>query len=195
MKKYGNPVAALCLLLFIAGCQKEQSDFLSESDTASGNSMETWEIEAAESGIGESEISTTELTDTPDYEMVSVTEAEGTLSLEIPNGWQCEIYPKGSDALTTMGEFGLHFYPEGVTEGFIEVAYVNFFGVCGTGLEEKEITLAGNQAFVGTYDNQEYWSFISLEGKNIVALTCSVDDWFSEYEEQILDILDTLDFE
>lgn len=79
----------------------------------------------------------------------------------------------------------------------MEVGYIESFGVCGTGLESEEITLAGEKASVGTYDEHEFWDFISFTGENehIVALTSSVESWWPEYDEQVMEILDTLKFE
>ncbi len=47
-------------------------------------------------------------------------------------------------------------------------AYKDMFGVCGTGLEIKEITLdIGNTASVGYYDGSDRWAFINF-GDNVV---------------------------
>ncbi|MDE7283472.1 MAG: hypothetical protein K2N85_07820 [Lachnospiraceae bacterium] len=131
----------------------------------------------------------------------SITEAiqggpYGRISVSLPDGWSYEACPIDSDALIN-GMYGIHLYPEGKTNGYIELAYVEFFGVCGTGLETEKATIAGDSANVGTYDNHEYWDFISFKGENegIVALTYCVDDWWSEYGNQTLDILDTLSYD
>lgn len=120
----------------------------------------------------------------------------GQLSLSIPEGWDYEACPMDSDNLMS-GMYGIHFYPKGATEGYIELAYIDFFGVCGTGLLEEEAVVAGSKVSVGTYDNHEYWDFISFRGEyeGVVALTYSVDDWWSEYGGQVLEILDTLSFD
>lgn len=132
---------------------------------------------------------------TPSYKEVSVTCDDATLSIQIPEGWVCESLSEGSPDLT-IAKYALHIYPEGSTEGFIEIGYVESFGVCGTGLEETETTLAGDIARVGVYDQQDYWSFIAFDGKNsgLVALNNSVEN-FSENKEQIWDILDTIMFD
>lgn len=119
----------------------------------------------------------------------------GTISLSLPDGWEYEVCPESRDL--TTGEYGIRFYPEGVPEGAVEVFYVEAWGVCGTGLKQEEVMLAGSPAFIGTYDNHEFWDFITFAGENegIVALTISVEDWWNEYGEQVLDILDSLKFE
>ena len=120
----------------------------------------------------------------------------GKISISIPDGWNYERYPMDSDELMS-GMYGICFYPEGVTEGYVELAYFDFFGVCGTGLEEEEVTVAGNAAYIGTYDYHEYWDFIAFQGeyKGIVALTYSVGAWWGKYSDQVMDILGTLSFD
>lgn len=127
------------------------------------------------------------------YEEVSITGEEGTISLKIPDGWKSEVYPEGSAELINV-EFGIHVYPESVAKGFIEIGYQNSFGVCGTGLKQEEMQLAGVTARVGTYDEQDYWTFIVFGEGKIVAYSNLVDTWFNEYEDQILEILDALEY-
>lgn len=119
----------------------------------------------------------------------------GRISVSLPDGWSYETCPIDSDALIN-GMYGIHLYPEDKSDGYIELSYVEFFGVCGTGLETENATIAGSSANIGTYDNHEYWDFISFKGENegIVALTYCVDNWWSEYGNQTLDILNTLSF-
>lgn len=117
----------------------------------------------------------------------------GVLQVTLPEGWTYDACPEGSDQLR-VGDYGIHFYPEDVSQGFIELCYKDFFGVCGTGLEQKKVTLAGDEANIGTYDHGDNWDFVSFQGTNkgIVALTYAVEDWWSEYGEQVLEILDTV---
>ena len=122
--------------------------------------------------------------------------ANGTIMLSLPEGWEYEACSKDSDEIGNV-EYGLRFHPQGAAEGYVEVGYTESFGVCGTGLESEEITLADAKAYVGTYDEHAYWDFISFEGKNahIAALTVSVEEWWPEYGDQVMEILDTLKFE
>lgn len=119
----------------------------------------------------------------------------GKISISLPAEWSYETYPIDSNALS-LGMYGIRFYPKEVTNGYIELVYTDSFGVCGTGLDSKTATIAGDSVTIGTYDNHNYWDFISFNGKNngIVALTNSVDGWYNEQSEQILHILDTLSF-
>lgn len=120
----------------------------------------------------------------------------GRLSLALPEGWLFEEYSIDSEELRS-GQYGIHFYPEGADEGFIEVCYVRQFGVCGTGLQSENRTIAGKSVNVGTYDNKEYWDFIAFqeEYEGVVVMNFLADDWWKEYGDQIYDILDTLYFE
>lgn len=120
----------------------------------------------------------------------------GQISISLPDGWSYELCPIDSDSLVN-GMYGIHFYPNDVTNGYIEVSYIDSFGVCGTGLEEESATIAGMSANIGTYDNHEYWDFIAFDGDYVgmVAYTYNVDDWWSEYSGQVIDILDTLMFD
>lgn len=120
----------------------------------------------------------------------------GKLTVVIPAGWDCETFLEDS-ANRGSGLYGIRFYPKSINSGYIEIAYVDSFGVCGTGLEEKTVTIAGNAASIGTYDGHEYWDFISFrdEYEGLVAMTYSVDDWWSGYEDQVMDILDTVSFD
>ena len=85
----------------------------------------------------------------------------GQISMSLPSGWEFETYPVDSDD-SFYGEYGVKFYPENAGEGYVTVAYIQSFGVCGTGLVEEETTVAGKSASVGTYDNNEHWDFIAF---------------------------------
>ena len=108
----------------------------------------------------------------------------GELSVELPDGWTYDLYPEGS----------ISFYPKSVTEGAVVLSYISNFGVCGTGLEEVETELAGDKARAGYYDGSDRWSFIVFLGKNnnVVVTTNSVEDWWDEYGEQAMQILDSV---
>lgn len=120
----------------------------------------------------------------------------GKLTLCLPDGWSYETCPMDNEKLLN-GLYGIRFYPEGVTDGAIELAYIDFFGVCGTGLSEEPVTVAKTPAHIGTYDNHAYWDFIAFEEDyaGIVALTYNVESWWEEYSEQVMNILDTLSYD
>lgn len=120
----------------------------------------------------------------------------GEISLSLPDGWSYELCPTDSDKLP-YGLYGIKFYPESVDDGYIAINYIESFGVCGVGLVEESKMVAGESANIGTFDNNEYWDFVAFQGeyKGMVALTYSVGDWWSEYGERALDILDTLSYD
>lgn len=120
----------------------------------------------------------------------------GKLSLSIPDGWFYETCPMDSEQLWN-GLYGIRFYPADVKDGCIELAYIDSFGVCGTGLYEETATIAGNPASIGTYDNHAYWDFISFqeEYSGVVALTYNVESWWEDYGKQVMDILSTLSYD
>lgn len=120
----------------------------------------------------------------------------GKISLSIPDGWRYETCPIDSGQVI-YGLYGIRFYPKNAADGYIALNYINGFGVCGTGLEEKKSSIAGQPVNIGTYDNNVYWNFISFgeDYSGVVALTYSVDGWWETYSDQVLDILNTLCFD
>lgn len=120
----------------------------------------------------------------------------GRITITLPADWKYETCPVEGDEVLG-GDYGIRFSPESVTEGYIELVYVERFGVCGTGLETEKKTIGDCPVNIGTYDGHQYWDFIHFQGpyEGIVARTCLVESWWEEYEEEVLDILNTLSFE
>ena len=118
----------------------------------------------------------------------------GEISLSLPDGWSYELCPMDSEL---YGMYGIKFYPDDADDGYIAVNYTGTFGVCGMGLVEERATVAGEHASIGTFDDHEYWDFVAFQGEydGVVALTYYVDDWWSEYGDQALEILDTLSYD
>ena len=111
------------------------------------------------------------------------------ISLTIPDGWEYYAENNGDE-----NDFCIAFWPEGQTEGKIKVWYYDSFGVCGTGLEEKKITIGEYEAYQGTYDNKKVWDFISFIGMpgSYVVLNEGTDKWWGEYGEEAMQILATV---
>ena len=65
------------------------------------------------------------------------------------------------------------------------------FGVCGTGLVEDAVVIAGMEARMGTYDGKDMWDFIVFPG-NFVIINASGDRWTVEEQRTIMAILNTL---
>ena len=113
----------------------------------------------------------------------------GTMAVPIPAGWEFEEIPYTDSSRS----FGVAFWPEGVSEGRVELKfYLDLFGVCGTGLETTPAQLANGQTVCfGYYDGSPIWSYMTYEGLAgcYVATTSQVDHWWTEYEDQVEQIL------
>lgn len=201
MRKYAA-VLALSIVLILCGCGNGVD--VEQPENENGNEAGSIQNEsAASAGHLELQNENTPIarelgTQDENAVVTAVTQGGpyGEISISIPDWWHYEVYSTDSDG-PMSGMYGICFYPEGVTEGYVKLAYFDFFGVCGTGLAEEKATVAGNDAYIGTYDNHEYWDFISFRGEceGVVALTYSVEDWWGEYVDQVMDILDTLSFD
>ena len=111
------------------------------------------------------------------------------ITLTIPHNWEHE-----TELGNSSGEYCIAIWPEGQTEGKIKVWYYNAFGVCGTGLEQEEITVGDYKAWKGTYDNKKYWDFISFKDTpgSYVIMNEGADKWLGDYETELMQILDTI---
>ncbi|MBP3587429.1 MAG: membrane lipoprotein lipid attachment site-containing protein [Clostridia bacterium] len=115
----------------------------------------------------------------------------GRIVAQLPVDWQWEV-----DEITESAfAMGISFRPGTETEGWLRLRYwPGKFGVCGTGLEETEVTFAnGLRGRMGFYDGSEKWSFISFyPDLPHYALDADFAGWVVEYEQQVFDILDTV---
>lgn len=112
----------------------------------------------------------------------------GNISLYIPENWTYEL-ETGDDESYFIVIRPLY------EEGAIRVGYMPNFGVCGTGLTEKEITIAGMKAIAGYYDGSARWSFIVFPETDYVILKDGADAWWSAHAETVDQILETIVFE
>jgi hypothetical protein len=119
----------------------------------------------------------------------------GSIGVTIPDGWLYEICDVDNEKLLST-EYGIQFSPEEADSGYIEVGYQPSFGVCGTGLEEEETTLAGDQAQIGYYDGSKVWDFVCFRGVNegVIAVAIQNEDWSEQDLEKALTILDSVVF-
>ena len=108
------------------------------------------------------------------------------ITLSIPHDWKYE-----TERGNSSDEYCISFWPADQTEGKIKMWYYTAFGVCGTGLEEKEITVGEYKAWKGTYDNKKVWDFISFKGMpgSYVAMNEGADKWWSQYGDEAMQIL------
>lgn len=115
------------------------------------------------------------------------------MALAVLPGWEYEIteYTEGCST------FGISFRPQGCEGTLSLLCYPNGFGVCGTGLNEKKITVAGLEAWQGTYDGRAVWSFISFidTPKDYVFMNDGADGWWKEYGDEAMFIIQSVSFE
>ena len=132
-------------------------------------------------GCGTQTTGAPQQTPTP-TETATVSGAAGTLRVQVPDGWKYEICPEG-----TLDGSG----------SCVQLYWSDSFGVCGTGLKEESLTLAGDSVSAGYYDGDKNWTFLSYQGKNsgIIAWADPNAPWFAAQGEQVLAVLDTVEWE
>ena len=113
-------------------------------------------------------------------------------TLEIPENWKYEIQEFTEE---DYYDFGLYFWPKDEKEGRIGVLSTEMFAVCGTGLETKKVMFGDFEANQGTYDGNDVWDFMtfSFEDRDFVALNEGMDVWWTEYGEEAMNILSTIE--
>jgi len=111
------------------------------------------------------------------------------ISITLKEGWEYDIVDEPDTK-----EFAVNIYLEGQKENKLRIAYFNGFGVCGTGLKQEEIKLGEYDAWMGTYDNNTVWDFISIKDTfgDYVILNEGGKEWWSEYGDEAMQILATL---
>ncbi len=112
------------------------------------------------------------------------------LSLLLPKTWESRVQEE-----TGSFSFSVDIWPKGAKSGTIRIQYQDFlFGVCGTGLAQQRVTLAGYLAEKGTYDGRKVWDYICFSDTpgTYVILNSGADVWWDEYGEEAMEILSTL---
>ena len=118
----------------------------------------------------------------PTYAMSVYQNNTAVVAVPLPDGWE--------DAIL---DDGIRFWPTG-HNGYLQLSYTDFFGVCGTGLQCNTITLGGYEAEQGTYDNHKLWDYIVLPEEwysvgDYVIYNHGADAWWDEYGEEAMAIL------
>lgn len=163
-------------------------------DTASQNAEDLQVVEEARNTQDEQAGNSAAEAEVPET-TATVQGPYGSIGVTIPDGWIYEICDVDNENLLSV-EYGIQFSPEEANSGYIEVGYQTSFGVCGTGLEEEETTLAGDQAQIGYYDGSKVWDFVCFRGVNegVIAVAIQNEDWPEQDLEEALAILDSLVF-
>jgi len=137
-----------------------------------------------------------QINDNAELSVPSVGGPYGEISVSIPETWSYEAVHVDEEGLM-YGLYGLVLKPQEASGGQIELFCSDSFGVCGTGLAQKDITLACVVAHVGTYDDHEHWDFITFgnDRHQIVAQHTDCDSWTDDMWDEALLILDTMKFD
>lgn len=178
------PAACICIALLGAIAMLPRMWKLTSAENAGGDHMYDAEngMAAGGSSMEHSESFVTE-------NEVGCEYGYARMTVYLPYGWEYEVreyHPENHS-------FGIDFWPEGYS-GKVSVNFYESFGVCGTGLVQEEITLAGEAAWMGTYDNRAVWDFISFKylPGNYVVMTEGVDDWWDTHGSEAMEILDNM---
>lgn len=113
------------------------------------------------------------------------------IQLSLPMDWEYEIEQSSDDAMN----FGICFRPCAEDSGWLHLNhYASGFAVCGTGLETESggFPSSGYLYTLGYYDDSSEWSHLAFQGmyRNFAVIN-EAGEWFPEYEDQIMAILDT----
>ena len=130
--------------------------------------------------------------DDEDEGVLSVKGPYGEISVEMPDNWSGEAVPVDADGLT-YGLYGLILKPEEADDGRIEIAFMDSFGVCGTGLREYKQNLAGRNVTEGIYDDHVYFDYIVFkdEDPQIVVQHTDCSSWTEEIWDEAYMMLES----
>ena len=185
-------VILLCfsLLTAFAGCRAKTSSGIETGDTvAQGQTAVTEEyipIDATVSDVGsdkfEGEFIEIKPQCPPSY----------GVSFWLPTGWTYSGMQSDDDPTSDLVVSIRPEFPG--TEGAITLQHMKGFGVCGTGLVQKDIEFNGHSAWQGFYDGNTLWSHIILKDPKDCVIINNAENWYEEYEEEINQILSTVEF-
>lgn len=126
---------------------------------------------------------------TEKHTVASHSKGFANISVTLKDGWEYDVVDEPNSV-----EFSINIYPAGQSQNKLRIAYYNGFGVCGTGLKQETVMIGRYEGWMGTYDNQSVWDYISLQGLpgDYVILNEGGEKWWSEYGEDAMQILATL---
>ena len=114
------------------------------------------------------------------------------VSFWLPTGWTYSGMQSDDDPTSDLVVSIRPEFPG--TEGAITLQHMKGFGVCGTGLVQKDIEFNGHPAWQGFYDGNTLWSHIILKDPKDCVIINNAENWYEEYEEEINQILSTVEF-
>ena len=128
-------------------------------------------------------------------ETVTVEGPYGRLQLTVPEGWNYKIntVEDCEESDFNYGCYSIAIAPE-THKGSAVIMCDPTFGVCGTGLVQESIQIAGCKANVGYYDGNTIPAFIHFRDDfcNIVVELFSADDLWCDMHQEFMSILNTL---
>lgn len=125
-------------------------------------------------------------------ERVKYGDGDGSISITIPEGWEYTIDKEGESILFI--NFSIKFRPKG-ENGWVVLSSRDSFGVCGTGLDSKTISIGDYKVSVGSYsgfNSISYMYFAFAPGDFVVEFENA--SWCKERMESIMQILSTATF-
>lgn len=188
-------IILLCLILQLAlvGCAGTKADTQTEQSSNETPAPAVTDVLEGNLGTGVSEVGGA---DTPDGTSVVVKPqcppAYG-VSFRLPSDWTYEVEQTDDEPTSTVRVVIRPVEPG--MEG--EISFYcsdRMFGVCGTGLEQKDIIFNGHEAWQGFYDGSPLWNFICLKDLPGCAVINSAENWYEDYADVIDQILPTVEF-
>ncbi len=185
-------IILLCISMLgvFAGCRAKTSPEIETGDTVSQDQTAVTEesipLDATVSDVGSNKF---------EGEYVEVRPQcppSYGVSFWLPEGWTYEVVQ--TDDAPTSG-LVVSIRPEFPgTEGIITLQHSKGFGVCGTGLVQRDIEFNGHPAWQGFYDGNTLWSHIILKNPKDCAIINNAENWYKEYEEEINQVLSSVEF-
>ena len=217
MKKTLIMLFCTALLLIMAACEgtkvgisTEQGG--SESTTADADVLLAEGPAAGVSEPGGDELPEPDVADEQEDNAASAVSVEGTIfpdgdlvavepqrvpaygvSFRLPSDWTYDVTQTDDDPTSTV-TVSIRPAEPGMEGEMTFYCSDSPFGVCGTGLEQKDIIFNGHEARQGFYDGSPLWDFICLKDLEGCAVINSAKNWYEDYEEVIEQILSTVEF-
>ena len=121
------------------------------------------------------------------------------MSVAFPDGW-AYITGQLNEGLAGGGPEGIAFWTESDPEFTVNIEYhTQMIGICGTGVTFTDMTFANGYTATACTEKigDDYWFMLIYDEPNTnCAVSCSVPyELWTEYEESLMSILDTVQFE